>query len=101
MSVTNETDASTSSTTSVELSHRAMAMLRAVDAQRAQMSCSCEPDLFIDGFACCDQMTAHALAHSGYIKPADVTAATGRVPAELTEAGRAAIAVVVSTISAA
>jgi hypothetical protein len=81
------------SDTSFELSHRAMAMLRAVDAHRAQMSCSCEPDLFIDGFACCDQMTAHALAHSGYIRPADVSVVTGRVPAELTEAGRAAIAV--------
>ncbi|MDT7725680.1 MAG: hypothetical protein QOI21_2256 [Actinomycetota bacterium] len=76
------------------LSHRAIAMLRAVDAHRAQMSCSCEPDLFIDGFACCDQMTAHALAHSGYIRPADLSVVTGRVPAELTEAGRAAIAVI-------
>jgi hypothetical protein len=78
---------------SVELSHRAVAMLRAVGAQRAQMSCSCEPDLFIDGFACCDQMTAHALARGGYIKPADETAPTGRVPAELTDAGRAALAI--------
>jgi len=80
----------------VELSHRAMAMLRAVAARRAQMSCSCEPDLFIDGFACCDQMTAHALAHGGYIRPAEssgLSAVTGRVPAELTEAGEAAIAV--------
>ncbi|MEV6640748.1 hypothetical protein [Amycolatopsis sp. NPDC051371] len=74
----------------VELTHRAMAMLRAVAAGRAQMSCSCEPDLFIDGFACCDQMTAHALAHGGYLRPA-VEAAAGRVPAELTEAGRAAL----------
>lgn len=78
---------------SFELSHRAMAMLRAVAASRAQMSHSCEPDLFIDGFACCDQMTAHALARSGYIQPADMTVATGRVPAELTDAGRAALAV--------
>lgn len=76
----------------VELTHRAMAMLRAVAAGRAQMSCSCEPDLFIDGFACCDQMTAHALAHGGYLRPAAENA-TGRVAAELTEAGRAAVAV--------
>jgi hypothetical protein len=74
----------------VELTHRAMAMLKAVAAGRAQMSCSCEPDLFIDGFACCDQMTAHALAHGGYLQPA-ADAATGRVPAELTDAGRAAL----------
>ena len=76
----------------VELTHRAMAMLKAVAAGRAQMSCSCEPDLFVDGFACCDQMTAHALARGGYLRPAAGNA-TGRVTAELTEAGRAAIAV--------
>ncbi|RSM46633.1 hypothetical protein DMA12_10325 [Amycolatopsis balhimycina DSM 5908] len=76
----------------VELTHRAMAMLRAVAAGRAQMSCSCEPDLFIDGFACCDQMTAHDLARGGYLRPAAENA-TGRVTAELTEAGRAALAV--------
>jgi hypothetical protein len=74
----------------VELNHRAMAMLRAVAAGRAQMSVSCEPDLFVDGFACCDQMTAHALAHGGYIRAA-VETAVGPVPAELTEAGRAAL----------
>jgi hypothetical protein len=72
------------------LSHRAMAMLRAVAAGRAMMSGSCEPDLFIDGVACCDQMTAHVLAHAGYIRP---SSAGDRVPAELTEAGRAALAV--------
>ncbi|WP_370942437.1 hypothetical protein AB5J62_25370 [Amycolatopsis sp. cg5] len=70
-----------------------MAMLKAVAAHRAEMSCSCEPDLFIDGFACCDQITAHDLARAGYIKPADTTTVTGRVPAELTEAGHAALAV--------
>ncbi|WIV56444.1 hypothetical protein [Amycolatopsis nalaikhensis] len=79
----------------VELTHRAMAMLKAVAAGRAQMSCSCEPDLFIDGFACCDQMTAHALAHGGYLRPA-VEGASGRVPAELTEAGRAALEITVA-----
>lgn len=67
-----------------QLSHRAMAMLRAVAEGRAQMSRSCEPDLFIDGVACCDQVTAHALARDGYIRPSRPGA---RVPAELTEAG--------------
>ncbi|WP_344426032.1 hypothetical protein [Amycolatopsis minnesotensis] len=70
-----------------------MAMLRAVAAHRAQMSRSCEPDLFIDGFSCCDQVTAHALARGGLIRPADRASALARVPAELTEAGRAAIEV--------
>ena len=79
----------------VELTHRAMAMLKAVAAGRAQMSCSCEPDLFIDGFACCDQITAHALAHGGYLQPA-VDGGTGRVTAQLTEAGRAALEITVA-----
>ncbi|WP_051792355.1 hypothetical protein [Amycolatopsis jejuensis] len=70
-----------------------MAMLRAVAQQRAEMSTSCEPDLFIDGFACCDQMTAHALAKGGYLRPAAGSAPGGRVPAELTEAGAAALAI--------
>jgi hypothetical protein len=72
------------------LSHRAMAMLRAVAAGRATMSGSCEPDLFIDGVACCDQVTAHVLAHAGYLRP---SCPGDRVPAELTESGRAALAV--------
>lgn len=76
------------------LSFRALALLRAVGASRAQMSCSCEPDLFIDGVSCCDQMTAHALARNGFIRPVLIDPALGRVPAELTDAGRAAIAVV-------
>lgn len=80
----------------VELTHRAMAMLKAVAQQRAEMSTSCEPDLFVDGFACCDQMTAHALARGGYVRPGAGVAAAGRVPAELTEAGAAALSVTVA-----
>ncbi|WP_154676464.1 hypothetical protein [Amycolatopsis benzoatilytica] len=70
-----------------------MAMLKAVAQQRAEMSTSCEPDLFVDGFACCDQMTAHALAHGGYVRPGLGTTSAGRVPAELTEAGVAALSI--------
>lgn len=71
-----------------DLSHRAMAMLKAVAQGRAVMSSSCEPDLFIDGVPCCDQMTAHALAHGGYIH------AGGNGAAELTPAGRVALSAV-------
>ena len=71
-----------------DLSHRALAMLRAVAEGRAVLSRSCEPDLFIDGVPCCDQMLAHALAHRGYV----ATGADGRT-AELTDAGRAALSV--------
>jgi hypothetical protein len=74
------------------LNHRALAMLRAVDAGRAELSYSQEPDLFIDGVPCCDQFTAHALAHDGLIEPAYTANIGQRVPATLTAAGAAAIA---------
>lgn len=73
------------------MNYRALAMLRAVDEGRAQVTCSQEPDLFIDGVPCCDQFTAHELAHDGLIAPAHSGAIGQRVPATLTEAGLAAI----------
>lgn len=73
------------------LNHRALAMLRAIDAGRAELSCSQEPDLFIDGVPCCDQFTAHVLAHDGLIEPAYSGHIGQRVPATLTAAGLAAI----------
>jgi hypothetical protein len=63
------------------LSYRARAMLRAVNAGRAELSCSQEPDLFVDGVPCCDQFTAHTLAHDGLIAPAISGAIGQRVPA--------------------
>lgn len=74
-----------------ELSYRAMAILRAVAEGRAQMSRSRVPDLFIDGVACCDQVTAGALALDGFIRPSRLG---DRVPAELTEAGHAVLTLV-------
>ena len=73
------------------LNHRALAMLRAVVAGRAELSCSREPDLFIDGVPCCDQFTAHGLAHDGLIEPAFTGRIGQRVPATLTAAGFAAL----------
>ena len=73
------------------LSHRALAMLRAVDAGRAQMVCSSVPDLFIDGVPCCDQFTARALAQLGLVQPIYPAAVGQRVPATLTPAGRAMV----------
>ncbi|TDV55253.1 hypothetical protein [Actinophytocola oryzae] len=74
------------------LNHRALSMLRAVVAGRAQMRCSSEPDLFIDGVPCCDQYLAHTLAHEGFIEPAHQGAVGKLVPAALTDAGLAALA---------
>jgi hypothetical protein len=66
-------------------------MLRAVVAGRAQISCSSEPDLFIDGVPCCDQYLAHTLAHDGLIEPAYPGTVGTLVPAALTDAGKAAL----------
>jgi hypothetical protein len=73
------------------LPNRALAMLRAVADGRAEMTCSCEPDLFVDGLACCDQMTAHALAHAGLIQPARPGVVGQRVPVRLTPHGYALV----------
>src|SRR6187399_920259 len=71
------------STMDVELNHRERATLRAVATGRAEMTCSSEPDLFLDGLACCDQTTAHRLANLGLIAPARRGAPNERVPALL------------------
>jgi len=73
------------------LSRRAIAMLKAVAEGRAELRCSCEPDLRVDGLSCCDQTTAHDLARAGLIR-AIGTPSTGQwAPAELTDAGHRAL----------
>ncbi|MFD9965067.1 hypothetical protein [Amycolatopsis sp. NPDC058986] len=79
--------------TTSQLSHRDRAILKAVAAGRAELSCSCEPDLFVDGLSCCDQAAARALTHAGYIAPCMSSTAGRRVPAQITAAGTAALAV--------
>ncbi|MFE5501996.1 hypothetical protein ACFQ73_05490 [Amycolatopsis japonica] len=69
-----------------ELSHRELAILRAVASGRAEITCSSEPDLFIDGLPCCDQYTAHVLAHRALIVQARPGPLGQRVPARLTVA---------------
>lgn len=69
-------------------SSRMLAMLRAVGDGRAEMSCGCEPDLYVDGLSCCDQATAHDLTHHGLITPQRQGQRGELVPAELTTAGR-------------
>lgn len=73
------------------LNHRERATLTAVGLGRAEMTCSCEPDLYIDGVPCCDQFTAHRLARFALVVPLRAGRRGERVPALLTEAGRAAI----------
>lgn len=67
---------------------RTLAMLRAVSDGRAELVCSCEPDLLIDGLGCCDQYTAHHLSTDGLIRPVIRGVVGQRVQAEITGAGR-------------
>lgn len=73
------------------LNHRERATLRAVALGKAEMTCSSEPDLFIDGLACCDQFTARRLAHLDFVAPAQHGVPGERVRAVLTDSGRAAL----------
>lgn len=74
--------------------HRSLAMLKAVAAGRAELTCSSEPDLFVDGLPCCDQSAAHELARAGLIAPVRPGALGQRVPARLTPAGHDVLAAV-------
>ncbi|HEX6346620.1 hypothetical protein [Umezawaea sp.] len=62
-------------------SHRDIALLRAVAAGRVTMAPGSEPDLFVDGIACCDQVAATRLARIGLVEPAGPAALGHRVPA--------------------
>ncbi|MYW93693.1 hypothetical protein G3I59_24515 [Amycolatopsis rubida] len=78
---------------SVTPNRRALAMLRAIAAGRAELTRSCEPDLRVDGLPCCDQTTAHDLVREGLVRP--VSAPGGAVGqwtrAELTPDGQLAL----------
>ena len=78
----------------MELSGRARAMLRAVAAGRAEVTGGVEPDLYVDGLPCCDQMATHDLVHAGLLRPSQPTSFGLRVCAELTDDGRAALAAI-------
>lgn len=70
------------------LNHRHLALLRAVATGHAEISCSREPDLFVDGLPCSDHMAAGQLVHAGLLVHCPEPSGT-RVPAQLTTAGRA------------
>ncbi|SDJ53675.1 hypothetical protein SAMN05192558_12516 [Actinokineospora alba] len=73
------------------LSHRDFALLRAVASGRTQLTISCEPDMFIDGLAACDQNAVHRLVHLGLIRAANLAAVGERVTAILTTLGASAL----------
>lgn len=69
------------------LTRRAIAILRAVAANRAELTLRCGPNLRIDGLPCCDQLTARALATAGLVRPARPHPPGSWVRAELTPQG--------------
>ena len=69
------------------LTHRDRAILRAVAGGTAELMGSTQPDLFVDGRCCSDQLAARRLAHAGLIAGARPATLGQRVPARLTEAG--------------
>lgn len=71
----------------ITLSCRDFALLRAVASGRAVLTSSCEPDLFIDGLAACDQSAVHKLVHLGLVAPSRLAPAGEKVPARLTKLG--------------
>ena len=75
------------------LTGRDRAILRAVAAGTAELVCGSEPDLFLEGRCCCDQVAAHRLAHAGLIVAAVPARVGQRVAAVLTVAGRESISV--------
>ena len=64
-----------------------LAILRAVATGRAEVTCSCEPDLYVDGLPCCNQLIVHQLAHAGYLAASRPGHVGQRVPATLTDTG--------------
>ena len=79
------------------LSRRELAMLHAIADGRAEITDSCEPDLFVDGLACCDQSATRHLAHAGLVRATGPAKGGQRVPAELTTPGRVVLAALAST----
>jgi hypothetical protein len=69
------------------LTYRDRAILRAVAGGTAELMGSTQPDLFVDGRCCSDQLAARRLAHAGLIAGARPATPGQRVPARLTEAG--------------
>ena len=75
------------------LTHRDRAILRAVAQGTAELTVGRQPDLFLDGRCCSDQLAARRLAHAGLIIAAAPAAVGQRVLARLTAAGRRQLAV--------
>ncbi len=76
----------------VELSHRDRAILRAVADGSAELLVGAEPDLFVEGRCCTDQLAVHRLARAGLIVATAPASPGQRVTARLTVAGQTLVA---------
>jgi hypothetical protein len=76
----------------VELTNRHFALLRAVAADRCQLTCSRAPDLYVDGRPSCDQTAVRVLASAGLIRTVGTGRIGQRLPAQLTAAGQDVLA---------
>lgn len=77
-------------TTSIDRpSDRSLALLRAVAAGRAELTCSRVPDFYVDGLCCCNQDVARELVRRGLIHQSCPGRIDQRVRAVLTDRGRA------------
>lgn len=74
--------------TRIELSFRDRAIPRAVAGGRAELLVGVEPDLYLDGRCCADQVAGRRLARAGLIVAAIPGPTAHRVPACLTASGR-------------
>ena len=70
-----------------KLTCRDRAILRAVAGGGAELLGGAEPDLFLDGRCCADQLAVHRLARAGLIAAAVSGAPGSRVAATLTAVG--------------
>ena len=66
-------------------------MLRAVARGRSELTCSGQPDLYVDGLPCCDQSSARHLVRTGLIRPLGSAGVGELVAAGLTDSGREAL----------
>ena len=74
--------------TRIELSIRGRAILRAVASGHAELLVGVEPDLYLGGRCCADQVAGRRLARAGLIAAAIPGPTAHRVPACLTASGR-------------
>ena len=83
--------------TTLQLSCRERAILRAVAGGGAELTAGAEPDLFLDGRCCADQSAAHRLARAGLIVTTAPGAPGSRAAARLTTVGQDALALAIAS----